>query len=83
MKQYCQKTLNVLYNSYKKNKTHYIIENCDILATILSVNEINVSSNNSVETKKKYELFDKIFSLDKKDINARITKIKEIIINYF
>ena len=70
-----------LYNQYKK-KNNYLIKNCDSVALILSVKEINNTSEDNVTTNKKYKLFDNIFSLNKKDFNSRKQALKSLIINY-
>ena len=70
-----------LYKCYKK-KQSYLIKDCDTIALILSVNEINGASEDIIKTQKIYTLFDNIFQLDKRDSQKRINNIKSIILNY-
>ena len=73
--------IRVLYKKYKQKK-NTLIKDCDSIALILSVNEINNDSEDEAKTNKKYKLFDGIFSINKKSIYERKKIIKSLIINY-
>jgi len=73
--------IRALYIKYKQ-KNNNLIKDCDSVALILSVNEINNASEDNEKTKKKYKLFNDIFSISKKSIDERKKKIKSLIINY-
>lgn len=64
-----------------KLKDNCGIENCDCIALLLSIKEINNDSQFEV-TKKKYEFFDQLFDISWKDWNQNKKKVENLLDSY-
>lgn len=74
------KDIQQKYELYKKAESKCSLFGCDCIALLLSIDEINDS--NQIITRKKYRLFEDIFSVPTRDKDNNFPKVESLLLSY-